>query len=162
MLPYKKIFLLIPFFTFSNCLFYSLSGSSINKECQSFSLGQISIDTTDSPHNIVEILKDKVRYKLKNEIGLEEVDSDGDIHFDFSIVNYQTSLIPGNDKVKVSMTLCVSYKNKYDLEKQFKEKKFEKCIDVNNSDFGEHEKNSKKLLDEILDDVFSSSVNSWD
>ena len=162
MLRNKKFLLLIPFFTFSNCLFYSLSGSSISKECKTFSLGQISIDTTDSPHNVVEVLKEKVRYKLKNETGLDEVDSNGDVHFDFSIVDYKTDLIPGNDKVKVSMTLCVSYKNKYDLEKQFKEKKFEKSIDVNNSNYGDHDKNSKELLDAILSDVFSSSVNSWD
>lgn len=162
MLRNKKFLLLIPFFTFSNCLFYSLSGSSISKECKTFSLGHISIDTTDSPHNVVEVLKEKVRYKLKSETGLDEVDSNGDVHFDFSLVDYKTDLIPGNDKVKVSMTLCVSYKNKYDLEKQFKEKKFEKSIDVNNSNYGDHDKNSKELLDAILSDVFSSSVNSWD
>lgn len=162
MLRNKKFLLLIPFFTFSNCLFYSLSGSSISKECKTFSLGQISIDTTDSPHNVVEVLKEKVRYKLKSETGLDEVDSNGDVHFNFSIVDYKTDLIPGNDKVKVSMTLCVSYKNKYDLEKQFKEKKFENSIDVNNSNYGDHDKNSKELLDAILSDVFSSSVNSWD
>lgn len=162
MLRNKKFLLLIPFFTFSNCLFYSLSGSSISKECKTFSLGQISIDTTDSPHNVVEVLKEKVRYKLKSETGLDEVDNNGDVHFDFSIVDYKTDLIPGNDKVKVSMTLCVSYKNKYDLEKQFKEKKFEHSIDVNNSNYGDHDKNSKELLDAILSDVFSSSVNSWD
>lgn len=162
MLLNKKFFLLIPFFSFSNCLFYSLSGSSISKECKTFSLGHISIETTDSPHNIVEVLKDKLRYKLKNETGLDEVDSDGDVHFDISIVDYKTELIHGNDKVKVSMTLCVSYKNKYDLDKQFKEKKFDKSVDVNNSDFSNHEKSTKELLDAILSEVFSSSVNSWD
>lgn len=159
---HKTFFLLIPFFSFSSCLFYSLSGSSINKKCKTFSLGQISIETTDSPHNIVDNLKSMLRYKLKNETGLDEVDSDGDVHFDCTIVEYKTDLIHGNDKVKVSMSLTISYKNKYDQEKQFKEKKFSQSIDVNNSDFSNIDKNSKALLDVILCDVFSQSVNSWD
>lgn len=158
---HKIFFLLIPF-TFSNCLFYSLSGSSISKECKTFSLGQISIDTTDSPHNVVEVLKSKLRSKLKTETGLSEVDSDGDVHFDCSVTACKTALIPGNDKVKISMSMVVSYRNKYDLEKQFKEKKFDKSIDVTNSDAGDHSKNAEKILDAILSEVFCQSVNSWD
>ena len=158
---HKIFFLLIPF-TFSNCLFYSLSGSSISKECKTFSLGQISIDTTDSPHNVVEVLKSKLRSKLKTETGLSEVDSDGDVHFDCSMTAYKTDLIPGNDKVKISMSMVVSYRNKYDLEKQFKEKKFDKSIDVDNFDAGDHSKNAEKILDAILSEVFSQSVNAWD
>lgn len=158
---YKKLLFLLPF-SFSNCLFYSLSGSSISKECKTFSLGEISIDTVDSPHNIVDNLKNMLRSKLKGEIGLKEVDSDGDVHFDFIIKDYKTNIIPGNDKVKISMSMNVSYKNKYDLERQFKEKSFSKDIDVPKVNVGNSSKNVEQILDAILNEVFNKSINAWE
>lgn len=158
----RQNFLLVIPFLFSNCLFYSLSGSSVNRECKTFSLGEVAIDTVDSPHNVADTLKSILRSKLKGETGLNEVDSDGDIHFDFVITDYKTEVIPGNDKVKLSMGMNVTYKNKYDQERQFTEKKFNHSIDVPISEVGNNAKNDEKLLNAILDEVFNQSINAWD
>ena len=108
------------------------------------------------------MLKSKLRSKLKTETGLSEVDNDGDVHFDCNIVEYKTEIITGNDKSKISISVQVNYKNKYDTEHQFKEKKFSKNIEINNSEIRDEEKNINKILDEILNEIFLHSVNSWD
>ncbi len=107
-------------------------------------------------------MKEKLRTKLKGETGLKEVDTDGDVHFDCTIVSYKVDFIPGNEKAKVSMTIRANYRNKFDAERQFKDKNFSKDIDVAKDNARNDAKNMDKILDAVLLEIFSQSVNAWD
>ena len=94
---------------------------------------------------------------------LERIDNGGDIVFDCVIKKFDKNLVTGTDgnKVKISMTVEVTYKNKYNKDFEFEKNSFSDDTEVDSSNSNDDEENAKMIIKKVIDKIYNKSITVW-
>jgi len=169
-----KINILIIVFALTNvsCGIYSFTGASIGAETKTISIPTFFNNAPLGPSNMSITFTEKIRdYYLQNT-SLTLVDDEGDLQLDGSIENYTltpVAVTASEDNIdltsltRITIYVKCSYVNinddTYDFDKTFS---FFLDFDQDNEDLSSNEEEFvEEIFDQIVLDIFNSSVANW-
>jgi hypothetical protein len=168
---YRLIYLIGTSLLCHSCAFYSFSGTSLSKEVKTFSIQNFQDRTTLGPADLAEQLTEKLSNELLQKTPLKQLDANGDIHFEGSITEFKYSPMSPSislegeaaSRMKLTLTVEVTYINKYDQEFEFSKKSFTQSADMDATAniIAEEPRMVEEALTKLVKDIFNASVASW-
>jgi hypothetical protein len=168
---YKPIYVIGISLLCHSCVFYSFSGTSLSKEVKTFSIQRFQSRATLGPADLAEQLTEKLSNELLQKTPLKQLDANGDIEFEGSITELKyspmtPSISPEGDvasRTKLTLTVEVTYINKYDQEFEFSKKNFTQSADMDATAniITEEPRMVEEVLAKLVKDIFNASVASW-
>lgn len=153
------------------CFIYSFSGSSLSEEAKTFSIQDFTSKIALGPSNLAEQCTFKLRNEIIQKTKLTEVYGNGDIQFEGTIIGFKyTPITPRSDskddmssRMQLSITVEISYRNRYDPEFEFSKKKFTQNTDIDATANLEQEESSmtEEILKKLIQDIFNASIANW-
>lgn len=161
-MKYFKIIHLLPIPLIQSCLFFTFSGSAISNKIKTFSL-DIKSEITNGPSNMINLFQEQFSNCLIQKNHINQIDNGGDIIFDCVIKKFDKSLVTGTDgnKVKISMTVEVTYKNIYNKDFEFEKNSFSDDSEVDSSNANDDEDNAKIIIKKVIDKIYNKSITVW-
>lgn len=165
----RKIFFQVFFlFFFTACKpRISLSGSTLPEGTRTVSVGYFANDAALSPPVLPQIFSEKLRDMISRQTPLRLVASDGDIRFEGSIVDFQTSpvSVQAGDVVgknRLTITVWVRYVVKNNEALNYEEN-FTRFADFDGNAALSQVQNDlmQEISRQICEDIFNKSFNNW-
>jgi hypothetical protein len=159
----------------SGCLKYSLSGASTN--AKSIQVDPFFNNTELGPANFGQTVTNRVKDYFQQNSSLRVVPINGELQLEGTIVTYATAPISPQAstgsgvnttpnfgaQTRLTITLRVNYVDGAEPKNSFKDRSFTFYADFDNSqDFTSvQESLEKKILDQILLDIFNATIATW-
>jgi hypothetical protein len=159
----------------SSCLKYSLSGASTN--AKSIQVDPFFNNTELGPANFGQTVTNRVKDYFQQNSSLRVVPINGELQLEGTIVTYATAPISPQAstgsgvnttpnfgaQTRLTITLRVNYVDGAEPKNSFKDRSFTFYADFDNSqDFTSvQESLEKKILDQILLDIFNATIATW-
>jgi len=151
----------------SSCGVYSFSGTSIQPDVKSISIGFFENKALKVNPSLSNDLTEAIRSEFRKMTPLEQVEEDGDLSIEGQIVDYRVSMaaLTANE-VAATNRLTISVKLNFSNRK-YPEEDFEKTF----SQYGEYD--SQQTLDAVesslcadiikllVEDIFNATVANW-
>jgi len=151
----------------SSCGVYSFSGTSIQPDVHSISIGFFENKALKVYPSLSNDLTESIRSEFRKMTPLEQVDEDGDMEIEGQIVDYRVSMaaLTANE-VAATNRLTITVKLKFTNNK-YPEDDFEKTL----SQYAEYD--SQQTLDSVesslcadiikrlVEDIFNATVANW-
>ncbi len=156
------------FLSLQSCGIYSFSGTSIQPDVHSVSIGYIeyralTVNPTLS-NDLTEALKDQFRKFTK----LEQVDMDGDLEITGAVTGYdvRASSITANEQAaqnRLTVTVKISFANKKYPEDDFDDKSFSAYADFDSTQqlSAVESQLCEEIVDKLIEDIFNATVANW-
>jgi len=169
-------FILIPLLLYifcllqAGCLFYSFSGSSLNKKVKTFSIKDFQSKVALGPTTLADQITQSLRDVISQKTSLKEKATDGDIEFDGIITAFKHSPLAPSTKddqtsgsrVQLSITVQINYNNKYDNNFCFKKKDFTQTHDVKaGTEIVEASNMVEEIIKKLMQDIYNASIANW-
>lgn len=154
----------------SGCLFYSFSGSSLHKEAKTFTIQDLQSKVALGPASLADQITQKLRDAVTQKTSLKEKSTDGDIQFEGIVTGFKYSpLAPttkddktSGSKVQLSITVQISYINKYDNNFTFKKKDFTQTTDIDaGREYTEETNMVEDIIKKLIQDIYNASIANW-
>jgi len=164
------LYFIIFFFSCSSCsVNYSLSGASISPDVKSVSVQFFPNNSLLVNPALSQQFTDALKDKFISQTSLKLINGTGDLNFEGEITDYNTKpkAILENDIAamnRLTITIRVKYSNSKDPDSKYDfDKTFTRFEDYDSSkDLGSVESDlTKKIIDQIVEDVFNQSVVNW-
>jgi len=179
----RKISALVPVLLISialllaGCLKYSLSGASTN--AKTIQVDPFFNNTELGPGNFGQTVTNKVKDYFQQNSSLRVVPTNGELQIEGTIVTYATAPIAPQAttgsganttpnygaQTRLTITLKVNYVDNAEPKNSFKDRSFSFYADFNNDDPGGfnaiQESLEKKILDQIMLDIFNATIATW-
>jgi hypothetical protein len=148
---------------------YSMSGASISPDVKTVSIQYFQNNATLVNPSLSQQFTDALKDKFVSQTGLKLINGTGDLNFEGEITDYNTKpmAIQENDiaaRNRLTVTIKVRYSNSKDPEAKYDfDKTFTRFEDYDSSkDLRSVEDElTKKIIDQIVEDVFNQSVVNW-
>ena len=169
MIKLKNIlFLLFLTLFYSSCkVKYSLNGATIPMEAKTISVQFFSNNTTLGSPSISQKFTEKLRDMVSTQTNLALMKQNGDLEFEGSIIDYNIApvAIQSTDQAalnRLSMTVNVKFKNKFDATKNF-EQAFTRFADYKTSSSLSAEEDNLllEINRQLTEDIFNKAFNNW-
>jgi len=151
----------------SSCGVYSFSGTSIQPDVHSISIGFFENKALKVYPSLSTDLTEAIRAEFRKMTPLEQVDEDGDLSIEGQIVDYRVSMaaLTANEVAatnRLTITVKLTFENK-----KYPEEDFEKTL----SQYAEYD--SQQTLDSVesslcadiikrlVEDIFNATVANW-
>ena len=145
---------------------YSLNGATIPIEAKTISVQFFSNNTTLGSPSISQKFTEKLRDMVSTQTNLALMKQNGDIEFEGSITDYNIApvAIQSTDQAalnRLSMTVNVKFKNKFDATKNF-EQAFTRFADYKTSSSlsAEEDKLLLEINRQLTEDIFNKAFNN--
>ncbi|WP_109829648.1 LPS assembly lipoprotein LptE [Reichenbachiella versicolor] len=158
----------------TSCGVYSFTGASISSEVKTISIQQFYNNSPLGPSNMSITFTEEIRDYFLQNTNLTLVDEEGDLQIDGSIENYTLTpaAVSSNQSengidlaslTRLTIYVKASYVNIYDDQFDFdKTFSFFKDFDQNSQDLSANEEEFvEEIFDQIILDIFNSSVANW-
>ena len=152
---------------FSGCKIYSFDGTSIPPDSKTFYVEQFEVRTSSAIPTLGQTISDALIDKIRNESNLNQVDSDPDIEFKGTVVEYRvTAESPQSGETtafnRLNMVVSVEYINNKNEEDGWKSKfpyfsdfpSDQNLIDV-------QEQLIEEINTQLVDDIFRKAFTNW-
>lgn len=146
---------------------YSLNGASIPMETKTISVQFFSNNTTLGSPSISQKFTEKLRDMVSTQTNLALMKQNGDLEFEGSITDYNIApvAIQSTDQAalnRLSMTVNVKFKNKFDATKNF-EQAFTRFADYKTSSSLSAEEDNLllEINRQLTEDIFNKAFNNW-
>ena len=146
---------------------YSLNGASIPMEAKTISVQFFSNNTTLGSPSISQKFTEKLRDMVSTQTNLALMKQNGDLEFEGSIIDYNIApvAIQSTDQAalnRLSMTVNVKFKNKFDATKNF-EQAFTRFADYKTSSSLSAEEDNLllEINRQLTEDIFNKAFNNW-
>jgi len=146
---------------------YSLNGATIPVEAKTISVQFFSNNTTLGSPSISQKFTEKLRDMVSTQTNLALMKQNGDLEFEGSITDYNIApvAIQSTDQAalnRLSMTVNVKFKNKFDATKNF-EQAFTRFADYKTSSSlsAEEDKLLLEINRQLTEDIFNKAFNNW-
>lgn len=166
-LHYILYLLFLTLFHTSCKIKYSLNGASIPMEAKTISVQFFSNNTTLGSPSISQKFTEKLRDMVSTQTNLALMKQNGDLEFEGSITEYNIApvAIQSTDQAalnRLSMTVNVKFKNKYDATKNF-EQAFTRFADYKTSSSLSAEEDNLllEINRQLTEDIFNKAFNNW-
>jgi hypothetical protein len=146
---------------------YSLNGATIPMEAKTISVQFFSNNTTLGSPSISQKFTEKLRDMVSTQTNLALMKQNGDLEFEGSIIDYNIApvAIQSTDQAalnRLSMTVNVKFKNKFDATKNF-EQAFTRFADYKTSSSLSAEEDNLllEINRQLTEDIFNKAFNNW-
>jgi hypothetical protein len=146
---------------------YSLNGATIPMEAKTISVQFFSNNTTLGSPSISQKFTEKLRDMVSTQTNLALMKQNGDLEFEGSITDYNIApvAIQSTDQAalnRLSMTVNVKFKNKFDATKNF-EQAFTRFADYKTSSSLSAEEDNLllEINRQLTEDIFNKAFNNW-
>jgi len=146
---------------------YSLNGATIPIEAKTISVQFFSNNTTLGSPSISQKFTEKLRDMVSTQTNLALMKQNGDLEFEGSITDYNIApvAIQSTDQAalnRLSMTVNVKFKNKFDATKNF-EQAFTRFADYKTSSNLSAEEDNLliEINRQLTEDIFNKAFNNW-
>lgn len=155
-------------FCLSGCGIYSFSGTSIQPDVKTISIGYFTYKAQKVNPSLSNDLTEALRTKFRRLTRLEQVDQDGDLEITGEIVGYdvRASAIAAGDVAaqnRLTVSVKVNFNNRKYPEDDFENKSFSNYADYdsNNSLDAVESTLCAEIIDKIVEDIFNATVAQW-
>jgi outer membrane lipopolysaccharide assembly protein LptE/RlpB len=163
----KFSFISILIFSFSGCGVYSFTGASISPEVKTVSIDFFPAYAPLAPPIAGQLFTEDLKDIFLSQTNLVIVQNDGDLHFEGSIIGYNTTpvAIQGNETAaltRITVTVKVKFTNQQEEEQSF-ETNFSRFEDYETSkDLSSVEEDLlNSINDQLVQDIFNKAVTNW-
>jgi len=161
----------------SGCIKYSMSGASTN--AKSIQVDPFFNNTELAPGNFGQTVTNRVKDYFQQNSSLRVVPINGELQIEGTIVTYATAPIAPQAstgtganttpnygaQTRLTIVLKVNYVDNGEPKNSFKDRSFSFYADFNNDDAGGfnsiQESLEKKILDQIMLDIFNATIATW-
>ncbi len=158
-----------------SCGVYSFTGASISPEVKTISIQTFFNNAPLGPSNMSINFTEKIKDYYQQNTSLSLIADEGDLQLEGSIENYTLTPVAAaasqdqngidlTSLTKITLTVSVSYVNTQDDEYNFTNKSFSffKDFDQTTDDLAANEEDFvNEIFDQIILDIFNSSVANW-
>jgi len=177
----KRIVILLvaisPILLLPGCMKYSLSGASTN--AKTIQVDPFFNNTELAAANFGQTVTNRVKDYFQQNSSLRVVPTNGELQIEGTIVTYATAPIAPQAttgtganttpnygaQTRLTITLKVNYVDNAEAKNSFKDRSFTFYADFNNDDPGGfntiQEALEKKILDQIMLDIFNATIATW-
>lgn len=155
-------------FCLSGCGIYSFSGTSIQPDVKTISIGFFTYKAQKVNPSLSNDITEALRTKFRRLTRLEQVDQDGDLEITGEIVGYdvRASAIAAGDVAaqnRLTVSVKVNFTNRKYPEDDFENKNFSNYADYdsNNSLDAVESTLCAEIIDKIVEDIFNATVAQW-
>ena len=161
------LLLLVPGLFWNACGIYSFTGASIPPEARTISVAFFPNDAPLVQPTLSQRFTQDLQDKFVRQTTLGLVESGGDLHFEGSIIGYDTqpTAIAGDDRAalnRLTITVRVRFVNEFDPKSEF-ERNFSRFYDYPaNISLSQIEDEAIQAINEALvEDIFNQAVVNW-
>ncbi len=161
----RNFLLLILVALISGC--YSFKGISIEPGINTFYVARFENNAINSPPNLEVTVAEALRAKVRTESRLEQVDTNPDVEFRGTVVDYRVSSEapqPGTFAAlnRLTIVLAVEYLNSQDEEANWKQNfSFFFDFPATTSLEAVQEEAIQDILDQLTEDIFNKAFTNW-
>ena len=174
----RVLFLLViigPVLLLSGCLKYSLSGASTN--AKTIQVDPFFNNTELGPANFGQTVTNRVKDYFQQNSSLRVVAANGELQIEGTVVTYSTAPVnvqagsgsgatatPGYaSQTRLTIGIKVNYVDGAEPKNSFKDRTFSFYADFDNTQdlISVQESLEKKILDQILLDIFNATIATW-
>lgn len=168
--PVSELLLCLLLLLPSGCLFYSFSGSSLSQKAKTFTVHDLKSKVALGPATLADQITQSLRDELVKKTRLKEKATEGDLQFDGIVTGFQYSPLAPNTKddktsgsrVQLSITVQITYINKYDNNFTFKKKDFTQKKDVEAGlELAEEANMVDVIIQKLIQDIYNASIANW-
>ena len=167
-IKYRCIILILLAAVFSNgCKPYSFTGASIPPDVKTISVEYIPNRAPQVQASLSQKFTEQLKDKFVNQTNLTLVNSNGDLMFSGSIVDYRTQpvAIQSTDVAalnRLTITVNINFENTKDESKNF-EKNFSRYADYSSVHVLStvEEGLIDQINEQLIDDIFNAAVINW-
>ncbi len=151
----------------SACGVYSFTGASIPPEARTISVAFFPNDAPLVQPTLSQRFTESLQDKFQRQTNLRLVEDNGDLHFEGSIIGYNTqpTAIAGDDRAalnRLTITVRVRFINEFDSRTDF-ERNFSRFYDyAAEISLSQIENEAIDIINEALvEDIFNAAVVNW-
>ncbi len=146
---------------------YTLSGISISPEVQTFYVGQLTNNAVNAPPTLSQDMSETLKQKIQNESRLRFADTDPDVEFTGTIVDFRVSSEAptagtGSAINRLTILTSIEFTNHREQGKNWK-KNFSFFFDFGaNQDLASIQSNAiQRITEQISEDIFNQAFTDW-
>ncbi|HUR30601.1 MAG TPA: LPS assembly lipoprotein LptE [Saprospiraceae bacterium] len=161
---YTGLFLIV---AISACKVYSLAGTSIDPNIETFYVGNFKVLAANAPATIQQTFGEALKDKISRESRLQYSDEDPDIEFNGNIQSFNVSPVaplPGERASfnRLTIQVSVEYSNNLNTKQNFTKifSHFEDFDATENLNSVQDELITI-IFNQIMEDIFNQAFNNW-
>lgn len=164
----RLLTLLLAAITIVSCGIYSFSGTSIQPDVNTITIGFATYKAQKVNPSLSNTYTEELKNKFRRLTRLEQVDQDGDLEIASEIVGYdiRATAVTANEVAaqnRLTVTVKVSFSNRKYPEDNFENKSFSAYADYdsNNSLDAVESTLCAEIVDKLIEDIFNATVAQW-
>lgn len=154
--------------TVCSCGIYSFSGTSIQPDVNTITIGYFEYRALKVNPSLSNDLTEAIRTRFRRMTRLEQVDTDGDLEITGEVTGYTVaaSAVAAGDvasKNRLTITVKVNFTNRKYPEDNFEDKNFSGYADYDSTlslDAVEAGLTTE-IVDKLVEDIFNATVAQW-
>lgn len=154
--------------TVCSCGIYSFSGTSIQPDINTITIGYFEYRALKVNPSLSNELTEAIRTRFRRMTRLEQVDTDGDLEITGEVTGYTVaaSAVAAGDvasKNRLTITVKVNFTNRKYPEDNFEDKNFSGYADYDSTlslDAVEAGLTTE-IVDKLVEDIFNATVAQW-
>lgn len=160
--------ILITVLALSGCGIYSFSGTSIQPDVNSITIGFFEYRAARVNPSLANDMTEELKNKFRRLTRLEQLDEDGDLEITGAITGYDVvaSAITANETAaqnRLTVSVSVTFTNRKYPEDNFEKKSFSAYADYDSSNSLDAVESSlcAEIIEKIIEDIFNATVAQW-
>ncbi|MCQ2169570.1 MAG: LPS assembly lipoprotein LptE [Bacteroidales bacterium] len=160
--------ILITVLALSGCGIYSFSGTSIQPDVNSITIGFFEYRAARVNPSLANDMTEELKNKFRRLTRLEQLDEDGDLEITGAITGYDVaaSAITANEMAaqnRLTVSVSVTFTNRKYPEDNFEKKSFSAYADYDSSNSLDAVESSlcAEIIEKIIEDIFNATVAQW-
>lgn len=160
--------ILITVLALSGCGIYSFSGTSIQPDVNSITIGFFEYRAARVNPSLANDMTEELKNKFRRLTRLEQLDEDGDLEITGAITGYDVaaSAITANEMAaqnRLTVSVSVNFTNRKYPEDNFEKKSFSAYADYDSSNSLDAVESSlcAEIIEKIIEDIFNATVAQW-
>lgn len=160
--------ILITVLALSGCGIYSFSGTSIQPDVNSITIGFFEYRAARVNPSLANDMTEELKNKFRRLTRLEQLDEDGDLEITGAITGYDVvaSAITANETAaqnRLTVSVSVNFTNRKYPEDNFEKKSFSAYADYDSSNSLDAVESSlcAEIIEKIIEDIFNATVAQW-
>lgn len=160
--------ILITVLTLNGCGIYSFSGTSIQPDVNSITIGFFEYRAARVNPSLANDMTEELKNKFRRLTRLEQLDEDGDLEITGAITGYDVaaSAITANETAaqnRLTVSVSVTFTNRKYPEDNFEKKSFSAYAEYDSSNSLDAVESSlcAEIIEKIIEDIFNATVAQW-
>lgn len=160
--------ILITVLALNGCGIYSFSGTSIQPDVNSITIGFFEYRAARVNPSLANDMTEELKNKFRRLTRLEQLDEDGDLEITGAITGYDVvaSAITANETAaqnRLTVSVSVNFTNRKYPEDNFEKKSFSAYADYDSSNSLDAVESSlcAEIIEKIIEDIFNATVAQW-